>query len=102
MGMCNEKYEEMLANVNLKIKKRVTVTRMTICTKNKPEVKLYCPPNSNRLRSVQHLFLKPSHEISCTTPKLLLALLQVLNSMMEVMFSKLYSMLLLTYKFSAT
>lgn len=50
--MRNVKYEEMLANVNLKIKKRDAVMKMTICTKNKLEVKLYYLPNGNRLRSV--------------------------------------------------
>jgi hypothetical protein len=40
MGMSNEKCEETLANVDLKIKKRGTVMRMTISTKNKLQGKL--------------------------------------------------------------
>jgi len=52
MVMSNDKSEEMLANVNLKMKKRDTVMRITTCTKNRPEVKLHYMPNGNRLRSV--------------------------------------------------
>jgi len=100
--MSNEKSEEMLANVNLKIKKRGIAMGMAICTKNKLEVILITclmatdSGLSNTYSRYHHMKFLVSHQNYFQKYS------HVLYSLMKFMFSKWHSMLLPIYKFSAT
>jgi hypothetical protein len=84
--MSTEKYEELLAMVDLKTRERDTVMRMEIPTRTKLTIALLYLPNGNSFRSLEYSFWIPPSTMLCFKLEVLSAVLDVLKSSIKIPF----------------